>query len=82
MNLLVSFLFTLLCKPGIIESGNYRCVLTGEPEYYYKYKSIDLETGVYNYCSKEGEQVRFMIVDSTYKILPNWCDCFEIVKQK
>lgn len=82
MDILFSILFTIICKPGIIQcsNNNIQYILTGESEFYYKYKSVDIPTGEYLYFSN-NDTITFYVQQFNVDVFHCWNKEFEIFKQ-
>ena len=85
MKLIIAFLFTIICKPGIIICGDEtQTVLAGTDSSYYYFEDVELKDGSYCYISNTNDTTWFYIEQANlYYTFPKqkWNnEQFEIVK--
>lgn len=72
MKFVISLLFIVLCKPGIIyEYDGTITEMTGDSKYTYYYYDLDYPDGTYLYVSILKDSVWFVVEDKEFFYLNN-----------
>lgn len=62
MKLIIAFLFTIICKPGVIISGNEtQTSLIGTDNSYYYFYDVELTSGSYCFISVDKDTTWFYV---------------------